>query len=182
MKGEIMGRTLKAAHQGRVHARLCSLPRKMVHLHGHDNLTEFVLYELCNEQCFNFKRAAYFVDSPDFNCLKGIAGFCRDDIANINTSKWSDPNEFATHIQQAIFNQKVRNYIHESLRKKGETDEQIVELLTQELGLSSPMFCAWDMKHGNHGMFVFEPSQPDIIPVQDDLLNGLSLLSFCPIY
>lgn len=176
-----MGRKITSARRGKIHARLCSLPRTMISLHGHDNLTEFVLYQLCNDECFNFKRAAYFVDSPDFNCLKGIAGFCHEDIVTGDV-KWSDPNEFSCHIQQAAFNQKVRNYVHESLRRKGEADNQIVHALAQELELNNPMFCAWDMKHSNHGLFIFEPRQDEDIPAQDDLLNGLSLLGFCPVY
>lgn len=50
-----MGRKLISVRQDKIHARLCSLPREMISLHGHDNLTEFVLYQLCNDQCLDRK-------------------------------------------------------------------------------------------------------------------------------
>jgi hypothetical protein len=177
-----MGSKKKSSHKSKIHGRLCALPRTMISLHGHDNLTEFVLYTLCNDQCFDVKRAAYFVDSPDFNCLKGIAGFSHEDISTSNQNIWSDPAAFSGYIQQAAFNQKVRSFVHESLRRKGENDSQIMQMISQELALNSPLFCSWDMKHGNHGLFLYELLNSNEILEQDDLLNGLSLLSFCPIY
>ena len=54
---------------------LSKLPRKMLSLKGQENVTEFVLHELCHKNCFNLDKAAYFVDNPDFDCLKGMAGF-----------------------------------------------------------------------------------------------------------
>ena len=41
------------------------LPRKMLSLKNQENITEFVLHDLCNKKCFNLEKAAYFVDNPD---------------------------------------------------------------------------------------------------------------------
>jgi hypothetical protein len=37
------------------------------------------------------------------------------------------------------------------------------------------------MKHANHGLLVFERAKNDGSFSQEELLNGASLLSFCPI-
>ena len=67
--------------------KLCHLPRKILSLHGHDNITELILHELCNEQCFNLEKAAYFIDNPDFDCFKGVAGHCRSQALR---SRWME--------------------------------------------------------------------------------------------
>ena len=56
---------------------ILKIPKKLLSAQHVDNVAEFVLHERSHENCFNLRRAAYFVDNPDFNCLKGIAGFCR---------------------------------------------------------------------------------------------------------
>ena len=59
---------------------LTHLPRKIVSLNGAENLTEFVLHDLCQSRCFNLPKAAYFVNNPDFNCIKGVAGVHADEL------------------------------------------------------------------------------------------------------
>ena len=56
------------------------LPRKMLQLHGRDNVTDFVLHELCSKNYFNIPKAAYFIDNPAFNCLKGIVGISTQEL------------------------------------------------------------------------------------------------------
>ena len=63
--------------QNRMLHHLAQLPRLMIDVHGRDNISEFILHELCSEPCFNLRKAAYLVDNPDFNCLRGVAGFAR---------------------------------------------------------------------------------------------------------
>lgn len=58
---------------------LSCLPHKMLSVHGLSNATEFVLHELCQSSCFNLKKAAYFVDNPDFDRLQGVAGFNKEE-------------------------------------------------------------------------------------------------------
>ena len=42
-------------------------------------MSEFVLHDICNPNCFNLQKAAFLVDNPDFDCLKGVAGFSADE-------------------------------------------------------------------------------------------------------
>ena len=56
--------------------RLADLPKRMVPLYDLEaigNIPEFVLHDLCHEDCFNLKKAAFLVDNPDFDSLQGVA-------------------------------------------------------------------------------------------------------------
>src|SRR5437016_735872 len=88
---------------------LAQIPRNIINLHHRENLAEFVLYELCDSNCFNFHRAAYFVDNADFDCIKGIAGFDSKECFNKNRI-WKDPDGFSEHMKNASFNSQVRGF------------------------------------------------------------------------
>jgi hypothetical protein len=160
--------------------RLNKLPRKMLRLQEYDNVTEFVLHELCNKQCFDIGKAAYFVDNPDFNLLKGVAGYYQPE-AYAGDDMWEQPSKFSAHMQGASFNQKVRRFHHGSMRKNKQSDDAIVQLISQEVGLKDPRYYSWDMKHGNHGLFVYEKSC-DGEGCVDYVQEGLCLLGFCPVF
>jgi hypothetical protein len=159
---------------------LSYIPRKILALHGNENITEFVLHELCNEHCFNFNKAAYLVDNPDFDCLKGVAGFSRSETKN-SKDIWQDPRGFSKDMELSPFNKKVRSLMRCSLKKNNENSQELATSVAQDLGIKSFGFCSWGMKHENHGMLVFEKMHDEAIN-EDHLLNGLSLLSFCPIF
>jgi hypothetical protein len=164
--------------------RLSQLPRKMLSLKDQGNITEFVLHELCQADCFDLEKAAYFVDNPDFDCLKGVAGVWRPEAyATAHDDIWQNPNSFTAHMQGSPFNQKVRDFMRSSLRKNQESDEEIVHIIAQELHMENPGYYSWDMKHYNHGLLVYEkPCKKGDSCDVDTVLNGLSLLSFCPIF
>lgn len=168
--------------ENRLLNHLNHLPRKMLMLHGADNVTEFVLHELCSCEGFNLERAAYFVDNPDFDCLKGVVGFSSQEAYHDSGAIWENPREFSLHMQKAPFNQKVRSLQRESMRRSGESDEHIVNAIASELGLDNPSYYSWDMKHDNHGILIFQPMNKEVDYNDKHLLNGLSLLSFCPVF
>lgn len=160
--------------------RLCCLPQKMLALKNNDNVSEFVMYELCSH-CFGINRAAYFVDNPDFNCLKGVAGYSREEPFEIKEDIWANPKSFSDYMQKAEFNQQVRKFQHPSVKKHERSDDEIVEEIAKTLGLGQHGYYAWDMKHDNHGIFVYEKSD-EVLCDEDYLKSGLSLLGFCPVY
>jgi len=161
------------------------LPRKMLSLKDYDNMTEFVLYELCHKNCFNFEKAAYFVDNPDFDCLKGVVGLCRSEACVDNVDIWKDPHSFSTHMHDSPFNKKVRSLLRPSFQRQNEKelDKKVINDIAQELALSDPGYYSWNMKHDNHGLLVYERTykEGDSCDI-DYVLNGLSLLGFCPIF
>jgi len=162
--------------------RLRRLPRKMLLLHGLDNVTEFVLHELASKQCFDLKKAAYFIDNPDFNCFKGIAGISHLEEHPIEDI-WTYPDDFTKYMLESPFNQHVRSFAYKSNKKNSEPYETVAHIIAQELGLENYHFYSWDMKHDNHGFLVCEKDSISDPKVHDDILvDGLALLSFCPVH
>ena len=158
------------------------LPRKMLQLHGRDNVTDFVLHELCSKDCFNMPRAAYFIDNPAFNCLKGVVGVSTAELVSPGNI-WDNP-DVIQQIAQSSFNQKVRSFTYDSRKARGHSEQAMAETIAQELGLSDYGFYSWDMKHDNHGFLVCEKDSgaQDSHATEDVIVDGLCLLSFCPIY
>ena len=172
--------SLDLRKQNITHCLSC-LPKKMLQLHGKDNVVEFVLHELSKEDCFNLDKVAYVIDNPDFNCVKGIAGYCFNEKYDSNKDVWADPEPFSRYMSQAPFNIKVRSYEQESFIKKGKTDQDLINEVSQTLGFSHPVFYSWTMKHDNHGILMYEKREDDACDC-DYLLDGLCLIGFCPVF
>lgn len=165
--------------QQRVLTYLAHVPQKMLTLYDHDIITELVLYDLSREHCFNFAKAAYFVDNPDFNCLKGIAGVNRSAACDHVADVWDQPEQCAQYLRKCPFNNKVRTVLKTSLHNQPAGKETFLDVLAQDLGFSQYSSCTWQLKHGNHGILIFERSESD--DSDQHLLLGLSLLGFCHI-
>lgn len=167
------------ARNASISAWLSHLPRKMLTIHGHDQLPVFILHELCHEGCFNFVKAAYLVDNPDFDCMKGIAGVAREHVLT-ECSIWDNHDRLVSSVAGSPFNESVRNISLASARKNAVSDEETAKKVCTQLGMRCDGYCSWNMKHANHGLLVFERVATTPL-AQEDLLNGASLLSFCPI-
>lgn len=161
---------------------LANVPRKILSLHDTENLTEFVLHDLCHEHCFNLSKAAFFVDNPDFNCTKGIAGFSRIELPKNSELLLNNPQVFSDHMKSSLFNQKVRSLSQCSLASSSQSHEEVAKQLANDLGLRNYAHCSWGMKHDNHGFVLYEKVDENDTFADDYMLNGLSLLSFCPIF
>lgn len=158
------------------------LPRKMLQLHGRDNMTEFVLHELCSKDCFNIPKAAYFIDNPSFNCLRGIVGVAGNELQGFENI-WANPDAFIEKVAQSDFNKKVRSFNYESRKNRGHSHDAMAETIAKELDLPDYTYYAWDLKHDNHGFLVCEKGeQIDEHPQEDLIVDGLHLLNFCPVY
>ena len=177
-----MKRDVILDHRYKILDRLSGLPKRILSLHGKSNVTEFVMHELCAQDCFDLERAAYFVDNPDFDCLKGVAGFVKNEAFGDSCNIWDKPDEFTQHMKDASFNQKVRSFSKESLRRKGETDESIVQEIAQTLGFDNPGFFSWDMKHDNHGLFIYQKQSAQQDKQLECLFEGLCYFGFCPVF
>lgn len=167
--------------QNKILKCLSGLPRRMMQLQGTDNVTEFVFHDLCNKDCFNFDRAAFFVDNPDFNCTKGIAGFNREQAFTQADNIWGVSQKFSEHMTSSPFHAKVRSLMFCSL-KKSENEQELAHDLANDLGFSNYAFCSWNMRHDNHGLVVYERAEACDVATQECILDGLSMLSFCPVF
>jgi hypothetical protein len=156
------------------------LPRKIMSMKDKHNLVEFVLHELCNKHCFDITKAAYLIDNPDFDCMKGIAGFCDDEC--FDTDIWTAPDDFSNHMKQASFNQKVRGLQSRSCHRSDEGRTKALDSVAGNLGMQSYSICDIPMSHDNYGVFLYEQATEPDEKEQECLLNGISLLSFCSMY
>lgn len=162
---------------------LSKLPRKIVSVHGRINIPELVLYDFCNEACFNFAKVAYFVDNPDFNCFKGVAGIAKDECAACASiaDVWQEPEQFQSIMEKSAFNTKVRSIDQPSIGRKGGQNQEFIKNIARDLAFSNPDFCGWQSKHNNHGYLIFERSGDHSGTMNEHVMNGAYLLSFCPI-
>lgn len=161
---------------------LSRMPGNILLVHGIDNVLEFVLHDLCNEECFNLSRAAYFVDNPDFDFLKGVAGFSDQEVFLEAENIWSVPEQFSIHMQDAPFNKKVRLLAKSSPKRSCVCDLDVVNMLAEELHFNNPAFVCWKLKHDNHGMLLYEHENRVQDWSQEDLTNACHLLGLCPIF
>gem|GEM_PF-262315 len=158
---------------------ICTLPQKVLALHGTPNTSEFLLYDLCKPDCFNLKKAAYLIDNPDFDCFKGVVGFSADQLFDHGVV-WETPELFTQHMQQAAFNKKVREIMYPSISKLQSPQESILKV-SDYLSMRQPSYCSWPLKHDNHGILIYEAADADKIP-HDMIKTGACLLAFCPVY
>ena len=140
-----------------------------------------MLHELSRQECFDLSKAAYVIDNPDFDCLKGVAGFQSPEAFDLTCDIWAHPDSFSEHMKKASYNTAVRCLNRESCVKKGAQDEKIVQEIARDLGFDHPSFYAWNMKNNNHGILLYEKNDNTACDC-DYLLEGLGLIGFCPIF
>ena len=58
---------------------LLELPNRILHHEDLEPLAQIILHEVCHKDRLGLKRATYLVDNPDFGCMRGVAGYCKDE-------------------------------------------------------------------------------------------------------
>lgn len=152
----------------------------MLAYHHAENVTEFVLHELCKASCFNMNKAAYFIDNPEFDCFKGIAGFDRNGPYHEDIDHWQTPEQFTQHMQACSFNKKVRGVLQQSPQRATSNYDGFIAELAQQLAMKQPACISWQLKHNNKGMLLFEHDMQD--DTHEYIEDALHLLGFCPIF
>lgn len=160
--------------------RLGNIPEKMIMTHGCENLAEFVLHELCHESCIAFSKIAFFVDNPDFNCFKGIAGISHNERFT-QSDAWNNVTDFSEHMRNALFNQSIRSIARESVIRTGSQWEQCANNLGETITVENPGWFMFSAKHGNTGLLVFTPNTLND-HTRMTLAAGSSLLGLCPVF
>ncbi len=157
------------------------LPKQILTLHEMDNVTEYVLHSLCEEGCLNFSKAAYFIDNPDFNFLKGIAGFDKADEIYTCESVIAEDGSIVPQQNNCTYNEKVREISIYSPKRSGEPLDKVVQKLVDALDMSNPSCHSWNIKHDNFGVLVYECNEGTDQKLHEEFLHGLSILGFCPV-
>lgn len=165
-------------------SNLSSLLHKVLNYHDVDGLSEMVLHELGHDNCFGLKRATYLVDNPDFDHLLGVAGYCKKDCSCHKKDLWQDPYSFQSDMKSAEYHNQIQKFLNNSLKRKdiNLNDSKEVRELGVQLGIQVPEFFSWNMKHGNHGLLIFEQGEQPVNDWRKKLLSNIAaLLSFCGI-
>jgi len=159
---------------------LSLLPKKIVSVHEQtDNMAELLICELCNEEFFDINRAAFFVDNPCFDMLKGVAGFHKTEGHTPWSPEWDNHEEITVIMKRSPFNQKVRHFMSSSPKRNNHDLAKIVEHLAKEFEIPNHSFISLGLKHGNHGLFVYENNRPEADLINHHLADILHLLGFC---
>ena len=165
---------------------LLGLPQKIMRHHELPGIAQLVLHEFGHGHLFQLKKAIYLADNPDFNHLVGVAGFSEDECHLHDEDVWGNPSKAIEVLDSSSYNKEVKNFLKNSLKARGIDfhDKAEIEKFGHDLGMQQPQFLAWDMKHGNHGLLVFEYQTPSTIDVIKHklLTHAVSLLGFCPIF
>ncbi len=151
------------------------IPRQMLAIHDRDNLSEFVLHSLCAKNCLNLSKAVYLVDNPDFDCLKGVAGFNKE-LEN-PAEIWKNAHQFSQHMQHCGFNKKVKGISRPSVQHGNRN--KLLHSIADELHIVEPVVYEWPIKFDNHGILLLEA--PELNDYDKELLEGLCILGFCPV-
>lgn len=161
--------------------RLICMPDKILHHHEVNALPQIVLHDLSHDDVFGLDKAVYLVDNPDFDCLKGVAGFSRDECKFHQSDIWNNPQDFHNEMKDASYNSKIQMFLRNGIKRSDvDTHDQddLVEL-GKSLGMQNPSFLTWRMRHGNHGVLIFEVDDQRIARKKDLLRHVGPLLSLC---
>jgi hypothetical protein len=161
--------------------QLVALPQRILKHHEVDDLAQIVLHSLSHPQGFGLKRATYLMDNPDFDHLKGVASFTDDECKHHKEDIWQAPESFKDDMIEAPYHHSIKKFLDVSLRKKDIDlhSSQDIKELGKILGMDDPLFFSWHMRHGNHGLLIFEQGKA-LDLWQTHLLNNFAaLLSMC---
>ncbi|MGB8467887.1 MAG: hypothetical protein WCE21_02695 [Candidatus Babeliales bacterium] len=160
------------------------MPEKIITLHNQDKhgaIAEFILYDLAHDKVFQLDKAAYLVDNPAFNCLKGVSGIARKEQGMKQFQDiWQEAESFNAFMKQSPFNQQVRGINTISVL----ADDQARQLddIADELHLKNPVCVRWPMKYNNNGILLFEREEKLSPELQEHLADGLHVLGLCHIH
>jgi hypothetical protein len=152
-------------------SELLQLPKHILK-HTHTiGLTDLLLGHLASEHYFNLKKAAYLLNNPDFDCVKGMAGIEKCDTNNWK-NPWDNPLEHTAILENSAFNKKIKSFSGHGLFKHSPQEDtpRIIKYAEEHLALENPVFIGWPGKHGNYGIFFCEPLD------HEAFLQRLSLL------
>ncbi|HAU30545.1 MAG: hypothetical protein UV79_C0014G0006 [candidate division TM6 bacterium GW2011_GWF2_43_17] len=160
--------------------RLTRIPRQLLDSYTYQNPAELVLGELCHQECFNVTRAAFFVDNPDFDCVRGIAGYDVQDHTDSHEACWIERDAFGLRMRCSSFNKLVRSLAPQSISRQ-EQREYALSALAEQLDFRVPAVTFFEMPHENKGLIVFERPEEDIAELEQLWEDACSLLAFCPL-
>jgi hypothetical protein len=168
--------------EGKILQHLGNLRKMIVHNHELENLSEFVLHELCSGPCFHVDKAAYFINNPDFRAIRGITGYTKQVAQDQLYDRWNNQSQFIASMKNSDFNQKVRSCSQENFQKGHASEKSTVQKLAYKLEIENPAYHIWNLKHANQGLLIYESTGDEMKYPHSHLLDSLYYLSFCPVF
>ncbi len=167
--------------EGLLVAKLLSLPHRILSNHEVHGLEQLVLHDLGHGHNFNLGKAGYFIDNPDFDCFKGVAGYDDGECSLHQQDPWASPQAFVESMSNAPFQKKIAGLAQRSVAGQHKTadDAGIFKTLGATIGMKDPSVITWKMKHGNNGVLLFESSHAGSARKQELLQHFLPLLGLC---
>lgn len=161
--------------------RLGGVSQNMIKNHKLENLSEFVLYDLCAGDLFDISKAAYFVNNSDFACMKGVVGHSHQHKFN-QPSGWNSQKEFIAHMKQSDFNNRVRAISDKSFKAhEMNLSDKRMRSLADQLEIENPACHVWDMKYDNQGFLLYEKPQ-FMQEIDEHMQHFVPMLSFCSVF
>lgn len=159
--------------------QILQIPKQIISYHHVNGLVDLVLHNISKNNCLSFSKAAYFVDNPDFNQLKGVCGFNSSILCDTPVKNQQDSIEY---ILKSAYNCKVKSINRESFRAKNIdlSNRANITELCDSLEIKNPKTLSWDLKHNNYGVLIFETEQPDCCSWKNSLVEQVShFLGMC---
>jgi hypothetical protein len=160
-------------------AMLLDLPNKILLHHEVAGLAQLILHDVAHNQHFGFKRATYLVDSPEFDCLRGVAGFVDKECHHHDQDMWANPHTFINDMREAEFHNRLLQLARRSI-KKSDNHADAAREIAFDLGMVNPWVYAQDLRHGNHGILIVEEGVKRLDSDDHELLAHISaILGLC---
>lgn len=158
---------------------LLDLPNKILLHHEVEGLAQLILHDVAHDKHFGFKRASYLVDSPEFDCLRGVAGYVDQECRHHGQDLWANPHSFADDMREAEFHNHLLKLMRKSI-KRGDNHVDAARGVALELGMVNPWVYAQDLRHGNHGLLIVEEGVKKLDADDHELLAHISaILGLC---
>lgn len=161
---------------------LLDLPNKILNHHEVEGLAQLILHDVSHNQHFGFKRASYMIDNPEFDCLRGVAGFVNDECRHHHEDLWTNPHAFVHDMREAEFHNRLIQMASKSIKRSAKDSNHldIVRNVAYDLGMSNPWVYAQDLRHGNHGILIVEEGVKRLDEDDHELLAHISaILGLC---
>lgn len=160
---------------------LLDLPNKILNHHEVDGLAQLILHDVSHENHFGFKRASYLVDSPEFDCLRGVAGYVDSECKHHQHDMWMAPHSFMHDMREAEFHNRLLQLAQKSIKRNPKDNHMdVIRNVAMDLGMINPWVYAQDVRYGNHGILIVEEGVKRLDEDDHELLAHIStILGLC---
>lgn len=160
---------------------LLDLPNKILHFHEIDGLAQMILHDIAHEGHFGFKRASYLIDSPEFDCLRGVAGYAGNECHHHKDDLWTEPSRFLQDMQEAEFHNTLITLEGKSVKRaQPALHADLIRSIATKLGMINPWVYTQELRYGNHGILIVEEGNKPLDEDDHELLTHVSaILGLC---